>query len=76
MNDEQRMQFINRDGATYWVPADHENKIIGIRRWDQAFRVYAAIYCKANPGRAGEIWQYIYVINSAATSYNWENVAY
>ena len=76
MNDKQRMQFVNRDGATYWVPADRENKITGIRRWDQAFRVYAAIYCKANPGRAGEIWQYIYVINSAAASYNWENVAY
>ena len=76
MNDEQRMHFVNMDGATYWVPVDRENKITGIRWWDQAFRVYAAIYCKANPARSGEIWQYIYIINSAAASYNWENVAY
>ena len=76
MSDEQRMQFVNKDGASYWVPADRDNKITGIRKWDQAFRIYAAIYCKANPARSSEIWQYIYVINTAATSYSWENVTY
>ena len=76
MSDEQRMQFINKDGASFLVPAEKDNKISGIRRWDQAFRIYAAIYCKANPNDSAEIWQYIYVINTAASSYAWENIAY
>ena len=62
---------------TFLAPAqDRDQKITNIRRWEQAFRVYAAIYCGANPSRAAEIWQYIYVINSAASSYQWDNVSY
>ena len=76
MSSEQCMQFVNRDGATYWVPADRDLKINGIKRWDQAFRIYAAIYSKANPTRSSDIWQYIYVIHTAAATYTWENVAY
>ena len=55
---------------------DKETKINGIKRWDQAFRIYAAIYCNANPTCSGEIWQYIYTIHSAAASYQWDNVFY
>ena len=32
------------------------------------------IYCSTNPHRACEIWQYILVINTAASSFIWENV--
>ena len=38
--------------------------------------MYAAIYSKANPTRSAEIWQYLHIINTAASSYAWENVAY
>ena len=55
--------------------SDREHKITGIHRWDQAFRVYATIYCGANPSRSQEIWQYVSVINTAAASYSWENVS-
>ena len=55
---------------------DKNSKISGICRWEQAFRVYAAIYSKANLRRASEIWQYVYIINLAASSYAWENVAF
>ena len=73
----ERLEWISKDGMTYLVPAqDRENCISNIRKWDQAFRVYATIYCNANPGRAGEIWQYIYVIHSAASTFQWDNVAY
>ena len=75
-SDEQKMQFINKDGMSYWVPADRDNKITNVCKWEQAFRIFAAIYCKAHPHRAPEIWQYIYVINTAASAYVWENVAY
>ena len=76
-NDEQRMEMVNRDGSTFFVPASNkELKITGIRKWEQAFRVYAAIYSKANPHRASEIWQYVDIIHMAAAAYTWENVSF
>ena len=75
-NDEGRLEFYNKDGHTYLAPVSREGKITNVRRWEQAFRVYAAIYSKANPARAAEIWQYMYVINTAAASYTWENVSF
>ena len=74
--DDTRLEWVHRDGSTFLVPAqDKDSKINGVRHWEQAFRVYATIYCGANPSRAREIWQYIAVINTAASSYIWENVA-
>ena len=74
--DEQKMQLVNKDGISYFVPAtDRECKIDNIKKWEQAFRVYTTIYCKANPHRAGEILQYVDVINRAAAIFNWDNVA-
>ena len=71
------MEMVSRDGMTYFVPASEKDvKINGIRRWEQAFWVYAAIYCKENLLRSAEIWQYIYVINTAASTYQWEDVAW
>ena len=72
--DEGRMEWVHRDGNTFLVPAQKDNKITGFRRWEQALRAYATIYCGANPHRSKEIWQYITVINTAALSYTWENV--
>ena len=46
-----------------------------LKKWDQAFRVYASIYSRANPHRSHEIWQYVHVIMTAASHYIWENVA-
>ena len=56
------------------MPAQRDSKIGSFRRWEQAFRAYATIYCGANPHRSKEIWQYITIINTAASSYLWENV--
>ena len=72
---ENRMEWVHKDGCTYLAPVNKESKINGIRKWEQAFRVYATIYCGANPKRAKEVWQYIGVINTAAASYMWDNVA-
>ena len=73
-NDESRLEWVQRDGGTYLVPANRDGKITGIRCWEQAFRAYVTIYCGANPHRAKEIWQYIAVINTAAASFAWDNV--
>ena len=75
-NDEQKLEWVFKEGSSYLVPsADKDRKINGIRKWEQAFRVYAMIYCGANPNRAKEVWQYIGDINTAAASYQWDNVA-
>ena len=75
--ESDRLEFVSREGHMYLTPVqDRDQKINGIRRWEQAFRVYAAIYSKANPMRAAEIWQYIHSINTAASNYIWENVSY
>ena len=69
------LEWVQKDGHTFLAPAnDRQGRINGFRRWEQAFRMYATIYCGANPARAREIWQYISVINTASSAYVWENV--
>ena len=72
---EGRLEWVSREGMTFLAPVEKEGKISNVRKWEQAFRVYAAIYSRANPHRSAEIWQYVFVINSAATAYQWDNVA-
>ena len=73
---EKRLQLVNRDGESYFVPpVDRETKIDNIRKWESAFRVYITIYCNANPHRSGEILQYVDVIHRAARIFSWDNVA-
>ena len=71
-----RLEWVQKDGQTFLTPANSDKniKITSFRKWEQAFRMYATIYCGANPSRAREIWQYISVINTAASSYVWDNV--
>ena len=76
-SNDDCLEFVTRDGHTYLTTVqDRENRIYGLQKWEQAFRVYAAIYSKANPSRSAEIWHYLYIINTAVSSYAWENVAY
>ena len=78
---EDEIEVVRKDGASYRIPISssattRENKITNVRKWEQAFRVYAAIYSEYNPQRSAEIWQYVHIINSAAASFIWENVNY
>ena len=75
MTEDNKMELVSKNGMTYFVPAADREKIGGVRKWEQAFRVYATIYSQANPHRSPEIWQYIHVINMAASSFIWDNVA-
>ena len=73
--NRQLFQLITQGTNSYIdPPAPKTGKINSVRKWDQAFRIYAAIYTHANPERASEIWQYVYIIHTAATSNPWENV--
>ena len=70
------MGLFTKDGLAYFAPMmDKETKITNVRKWEQAFRVYAAIYSKANTEHVSEIWQYMHTINSAVTSFQWHNIA-
>ena len=74
--NEKRMQLVNRDGESFFIPTtDKETKIDNIRKWEQAFRIYTTIYCSANPHRSGEILQYAETIHKAASIFSWDNVA-
>ena len=75
LSDESKVELVSKGGHTYFKPVK-ESHINGLRKWEQAFRVYAAIYTRANPERSVEIWQYMHVINIAASTYQWSNVAY
>ena len=74
--DQKLLNAVNAEGQSYFVPmVDKEYRITGIKKWDQAFRIYASIFAEANPSRAVEIMQYLHTINDAATKWCWENVA-
>ena len=75
--NRQLYQLITQGTNNYLEPPmPKTGKINSIKKWDQAFRVFAAIYTHANPERASEIWQYIYVIHTAASANSWDNVYY
>ena len=44
-----KLELIQQDGTTFFTPAESSNKINSVKRWEQAFWVYAAIYSAANP---------------------------
>ena len=73
-SNETKLEWVQSEGSTYLVPAKRASKINCFRRWEQAFCMYATIYCSSNPSRSREIWQHISVINTASLAYNWENV--
>ena len=73
--EDNRVQLVMHSGGTYFVPAkDNSTNISGLGHWDQAFRVYSDVYCKAHPCRATELIQYSHVIHTAASAYIWDNV--
>ena len=72
---DDRLEWVHREGSTFLAPVlQRDGKINNVKKWDQAFRIFATFYCGANPNRAKEIWQYVNVIHTAAAAYNWDNV--
>ena len=60
-SNETRLEWVQSEGSIYLVPAKQSSRINCFRRWEQAFRMYATVYCTKHPNRAREIWQYIYL---------------
>ena len=58
---DQKMELVFREGKPVFLPhVDKSHLISGFRKWEQAFRVCAAIYGQANSHRSAEIWQYVF----------------
>ena len=74
-SESSKLEWIQQDGSTFLAPvSSRDNKITNVKKWDQAFRIYATFYTDANPHRSREIWQYVDIIHTAATSFVWDNV--
>ena len=56
LNNETKLEWVQSKGSMYLVPAKKTSRINCFRRWEQAFRMCATIYCMVNPLRAREIW--------------------
>ena len=74
-DDKSAIEIVTRVGRTFLATPQHDSKITGVRKWDQAFCIYVMIYCQANPNRSSEILQYVDVIHNASMNYAWDNVA-
>ena len=73
--EDSKVELVSQGGHTYFKPVC-ESQINGLRKWEQAFRVYAAVYTDSHPDHCSEIWQYVHTINVVASSYQWHNVSY
>ena len=75
-DEEQRMELVNRDGISKWIPARNKDAtmINSFTRWEQAFRVLSNIYTEFFPNKAKELIQYNHIINIASQSFAWDNV--
>ena len=47
MVSDHKLDLVYHDGHSYFIPAPIENCINGIRKWEQAFRIYATIFSQA-----------------------------
>ena len=74
--EDQRMEIVSRNSMTFLAPiSDREATQINLYfKWEQAFRIYSNILTTKLPGKATELLQYNHMIQTASTSYAWENV--
>ena len=72
--EDQRMQIVNRNGQTFWIPVNDNQSINSFAKWEVAFRAYTDIYARANPHRSSELIQYSHIIHTIVSQYIWENV--
>ena len=75
-DDDDNCQLVNHDGRAIFIPAnEHQRRtILNVEKWEEAFRIYTAIYSKANQERAIEILQHIENIKGAAAKNTWASV--
>ena len=75
-DDNQRLEFVNKNGFTYLSPVTERDciQINSYAKWEQAFRVYSNVLTSKYPEKATELLQYNHTIHTASVSYQWENI--
>ena len=70
-DDDEKLEVVNKNGRMYFLPASETDsiKINNFEKWEEAFRIYASIYTKANPHRTIEIFQHIDNIKGATADF-------
>ena len=76
LHDDGSLSMYEKDGISYLQPVVNKTQptISDLRKWQQAFELYATIYTERHPDRSVELFRYIYNIRAAAVTYVWDNV--
>ena len=45
VTDGEKLEWVRNKNGTFLMPAKKQSRINCFRRWEQAFRIYATIYC-------------------------------
>ena len=75
-SEDQRLEIINHNGSTFLSPVSDQEilHINSYSRWEQAFGVYSNILTAKFLQKATELFQYNHTIQTASSSYIWDNV--
>ena len=73
---DRRLEIVTKNGQTFFQPITERERvdISSLYRWDQAFRIFSAIYNEVHPHRATELLQCSHIIHHAAQIFVWDNV--
>ena len=69
VEEDDRMELVVCNGKAYWTPVTEGVSISGFSKWEQAFRVFANIYTRTHPDRAGQLIEYNHIIHLIAQSF-------
>lgn len=63
-HDNGMMQMVEKEGLSYLQPVADKNPpaVTDLKKWQQAFQIYATIYTGKHPDRSAEVFKYIYNI--------------
>ena len=76
-HEDERIDIVSREGKSFFMQKyDRDACISGIKKWDEAFRIYMAVYTEANPTRGAELVQYMHNIHTAYSAYHWDNIMF
>ena len=75
--NENGVELVSKEGCSYLIPASNkDNPVINSYwKWDQAFRVYAGIFIKANPSREHELFTIFATWYNVQGTYGKESMA-
>ena len=74
--EHQRLEIINKNGVSFLsLVSERESvQITSYSKWEQAFRIYSNVVTLKYAQKGPELLQYNHTIQTAATTYTWENV--